>query len=172
MASRCSFTVLAFIICVLTAFVFADIQEKISVSGDDSVVIDDAQTEHEGNTPTTVESEDQIQEEAAGGQQWEATVMGTTQSDPPSVDEDVPDTEESPPPPPPDKDTFQEELVIRPLHSGDIYASFQFATLWDTDFVQGSRGMYAHLTQLYRRRHFIKKIQVKQNIVFASLEIS
>ncbi|XP_065142341.1 GPI transamidase component PIG-T [Paramisgurnus dabryanus] len=34
------------------------------------------------------------------------------------------------------KDQFQEELVIRPLHSGDIYASFQFSTLWDTDFLQ------------------------------------
>uniref|UniRef100_A0A8C2FYT2 Phosphatidylinositol glycan anchor biosynthesis, class T n=1 Tax=Cyprinus carpio TaxID=7962 RepID=A0A8C2FYT2_CYPCA len=33
-------------------------------------------------------------------------------------------------------DEFQEELVIRPLHSGDIYASFQFRTLWDTDFLQ------------------------------------
>lgn len=31
-------------------------------------------------------------------------------------------------------DDFQEELVIRPLHSGDIYASFQFRTLWHTDF--------------------------------------
>lgn len=32
------------------------------------------------------------------------------------------------------KDDFKEELVIRPLHSGDIYASFQFRTLWKTDF--------------------------------------
>uniref|UniRef100_A0A4W5NU97 Phosphatidylinositol glycan anchor biosynthesis class T n=1 Tax=Hucho hucho TaxID=62062 RepID=A0A4W5NU97_9TELE len=30
-----------------------------------------------------------------------------------------------------------EELVIRPLHSGDTYASFQFRTLWDTDFLRG-----------------------------------
>lgn len=29
---------------------------------------------------------------------------------------------------------FREELVIRPLHSGDIYASFQFRTLWKTNF--------------------------------------
>ncbi|XP_056097446.1 GPI transamidase component PIG-T [Rhinichthys klamathensis goyatoka] len=36
----------------------------------------------------------------------------------------------------PAKDQFEEELVIRPLHSGDIYASFQFRTLWDTDFLQ------------------------------------
>ncbi|XP_059396496.1 GPI transamidase component PIG-T-like isoform X1 [Carassius carassius] len=38
--------------------------------------------------------------------------------------------------PAPAKDQFQEELVIRPLHSGDIYASFQFRTLWDTDFLR------------------------------------
>ncbi|KAF7695969.1 GPI transamidase component PIG-T isoform X1 [Silurus meridionalis] len=38
--------------------------------------------------------------------------------------------------PPPAKDHFQEELVIRPLHSGDIYANFQFRTQLDTDFVQ------------------------------------
>uniref|UniRef100_A0A4W5NUA5 Phosphatidylinositol glycan anchor biosynthesis class T n=1 Tax=Hucho hucho TaxID=62062 RepID=A0A4W5NUA5_9TELE len=31
-----------------------------------------------------------------------------------------------------------EELVIRPLHSGDTYASFQFRTLWDTDFLRGN----------------------------------
>ncbi|KAF5909026.1 GPI transamidase component PIG-T-like, partial [Clarias magur] len=37
---------------------------------------------------------------------------------------------------PPAKDHFQEELVIRPLHSGDVYASFQFRTQLDTDFVQ------------------------------------
>ncbi|KAJ8257275.1 hypothetical protein GJAV_G00183840 [Gymnothorax javanicus] len=33
-------------------------------------------------------------------------------------------------------DQFQEELVIRPLQSGDIYSSFQFRTRWDTDFFQ------------------------------------
>ncbi|XP_061114042.1 GPI transamidase component PIG-T [Conger conger] len=33
-------------------------------------------------------------------------------------------------------DQFEEELVIRPLHSGDIYSSFQFRTRWDTDFFQ------------------------------------
>ncbi|MEQ2188155.1 hypothetical protein GOODEAATRI_012090 [Goodea atripinnis] len=37
-------------------------------------------------------------------------------------------------------DEFKEELVIRPLHSGDIYASFQFRTVWETDFTRGSKG--------------------------------
>ncbi|XP_077442241.1 GPI-anchor transamidase component PIGT [Vanacampus margaritifer] len=36
--------------------------------------------------------------------------------------------------PPRRKDDFQEELVIRPLASADIYASFQFRTLWEADF--------------------------------------
>lgn len=39
------------------------------------------------------------------------------------------------------QDDFQEELVIRPLHSGDIYASFQFRTLWQTDFMKGNKGV-------------------------------
>lgn len=39
------------------------------------------------------------------------------------------------------KDHFQEELVIRPLHSGDIYASFQFRTQLETDFLQGKKGL-------------------------------
>lgn len=46
----------------------------------------------------------------------------------------------------PAKDQFEEELVIRPLHSGDIYASFQFRTLWDTDFLQeGHKGELSSL---------------------------
>ncbi|XP_016364631.1 GPI transamidase component PIG-T-like [Sinocyclocheilus rhinocerous] len=44
----------------------------------------------------------------------------------------------------PAKDQFQEELVIRPLHSGDIYASFQFRTLWDTDFLQEGQKKVSH----------------------------
>uniref|UniRef100_A0A671LGL3 GPI transamidase component PIG-T-like n=1 Tax=Sinocyclocheilus anshuiensis TaxID=1608454 RepID=A0A671LGL3_9TELE len=46
--------------------------------------------------------------------------------------------------PAPAKDQFQEELVIRPLHSGDIYASFQFRTLWDTDFLQEGQKKVSH----------------------------
>lgn len=51
------------------------------------------------------------------------------------------------------QDDFQEELVIRPLHSGDNYASFQFRTLWQTDFMRGNKGMltiYVYLSKLYR----------------------
>ncbi|XP_048033959.1 LOW QUALITY PROTEIN: GPI transamidase component PIG-T [Megalobrama amblycephala] len=60
--------------------------------------------------------------------QWQSTDVEVDRSD---------GTEDSEPfRPAPAKDEFQEELVIRPLHSGDIYASFQFRTLWDTDFLQ------------------------------------
>ncbi|KAK9953764.1 hypothetical protein ABG768_015891 [Culter alburnus] len=60
--------------------------------------------------------------------QWQSTDVELDRSD---------GTEDSEPfRPAPAKDEFQEELVIRPLHSGDIYASFQFRTLWDTDFLQ------------------------------------
>ncbi|XP_061638832.1 GPI transamidase component PIG-T isoform X1 [Phyllopteryx taeniolatus] len=46
---------------------------------------------------------------------------------------------------PPQKDDFQEELVIRPLQSGDIYASFQFRTLWETDFIGGNKVSHYRL---------------------------
>uniref|UniRef100_A0A3B4YXE9 Phosphatidylinositol glycan anchor biosynthesis class T n=1 Tax=Seriola lalandi dorsalis TaxID=1841481 RepID=A0A3B4YXE9_SERLL len=40
---------------------------------------------------------------------------------------------------------FQEELVIRPLHSGDVYASFQFRTLWETDFTRENKVSHYRL---------------------------
>uniref|UniRef100_A0A674P666 Phosphatidylinositol glycan anchor biosynthesis class T n=1 Tax=Takifugu rubripes TaxID=31033 RepID=A0A674P666_TAKRU len=40
------------------------------------------------------------------------------------------------------KHDFREELVIRPLHSGDIYASFQFRTLWKTNFRENKVSHY------------------------------
>jgi len=47
-----------------------------------------------------------------------------------------------PPALPPPRDDFREELVVRPLHSGDIYASFQFRTVWDLMGQQkGVRGL-------------------------------
>ncbi|KAK7878621.1 hypothetical protein WMY93_030457 [Mugilogobius chulae] len=75
--------------------------------------------------------------------QWEPTEV--TESTP--EEEDAPVAAESAPPPGTtassagshSKEDFQEELVIRPLHSGDIYASFQFRTLWETDFKKGNK---------------------------------
>ncbi|XP_053706299.1 GPI transamidase component PIG-T [Synchiropus splendidus] len=46
---------------------------------------------------------------------------------------------------PQSSDDFQEELVFRPLHSGDIYASFQFRTLWKTDFSKGIKVSHYRL---------------------------
>lgn len=64
--------------------------------------------------------------------QWEETEVGNTAATEKldSLSDDIVLPSSAPKP----KDDFQEELVIRPLHSGDIYASFQFRTLWKTDF--------------------------------------
>jgi hypothetical protein len=32
------------------------------------------------------------------------------------------------------KDYFDEELLLKPLPSGHVYAYFQFTTLWDVEF--------------------------------------
>lgn len=104
---------LAFVLCGLVyVFVTADVQETNQVK------------DAEGQTHA-------VEEE----RQWEATEVKEA--------DHVPDTMQTPdvPPPTPAKDQFQEELVIRPLHSGDIYASFQFRTMWDTDFLRGSKGI-------------------------------
>jgi hypothetical protein len=34
----------------------------------------------------------------------------------------------------PQKDYFDEELLLKPLASGHVYAYFQFTTLWDVEF--------------------------------------
>lgn len=54
------------------------------------------------------------------------------------------------------KDDFQEELVIRPLHSGDIYASFQFRTRWKTDFREdeGKLSVSFHSQHILMCNHF------------------
>lgn len=31
------------------------------------------------------------------------------------------------------KDVFHEELLLRPLRTGQVYAHFQFTTVWDVD---------------------------------------
>lgn len=85
--------------------------------------------EKPGEVPPIVSDSDPIEEEY-DDKQWQATEEVVAKSEP--AEETAPH--------PPFKDEFKEELVIRPLHSGDIYASFQFRTLWDTDFVQGKRG--------------------------------
>jgi Gpi16 subunit, GPI transamidase component. len=38
----------------------------------------------------------------------------------------------------PSKDYFDEELLLKPLPSGHIYAYFQFTTVWDVEFEANS----------------------------------
>lgn len=90
------------------------------------------------------EEESRPEEVQAEEQQWQTTDFGMNDA----LEDNKADsgTEDSPGDsrsftPPPAKDHFQEELVIRPLHSGDIYATFQFRTQLDTDFLQeGKKG--------------------------------
>ncbi|XP_053338794.1 GPI transamidase component PIG-T [Clarias gariepinus] len=83
--------------------------------------------------------ESSTEEVQADTQQWQATDSGVNEalgdSEAVSGINDAPGDRKSFTKPPA-KDHFQEELVIRPLHSGDIYANFQFRTQLDTDFVQ------------------------------------
>lgn len=87
--------------------------------------------------------EESSNEEVQGEkQQWQMTDFGINDA----LEDDKADSGMNDSPgegraftPPPAKDHFQEELVIRPLHSGDIYASFQFHTQLDTDFVQEAK---------------------------------
>ncbi|PNF27160.1 GPI transamidase component PIG-T [Cryptotermes secundus] len=44
----------------------------------------------------------------------------------------------------PQKDYFDEELLLKPLPSGHVYAYFQFTTLWDVDF-EATSFQHCHL---------------------------
>uniref|UniRef100_A0A672Q6W6 Phosphatidylinositol glycan anchor biosynthesis class T n=1 Tax=Sinocyclocheilus grahami TaxID=75366 RepID=A0A672Q6W6_SINGR len=88
----------------------------------------------EVNTDGSVAGEDMNE------RQWQSTDVEVNRSDGTKTSE----TFTPAPAPAPARDQFQEELVIRPLHSGDIYASFQFRTLWDTDFLQERQKKVSH----------------------------
>lgn len=64
------------------------------------------------------------------------------------------------------KHDFREELVIRPLHSGDIYASFQFRTQWKTNFRENKGKL---TVSVYDRLHRILKHYALMCKAFASL---
>lgn len=64
------------------------------------------------------------------------------------------------------KHDFREELVIRPLHSGDIYASFQFRTLWKTNFRENKGKLTVSVND---RLHLILKHDTLMCKVFASV---
>lgn len=134
-AHRCSYTAVLLSFCGLSLFIVAGGQKTTLPVGEHAAA--------NGNPQTGTETAEQTTEPPAVEEElWEATeVEGATPDD---AATDTPDTSTqesvvlSPVAQP--KDDFQEELVIRPLPSGDIYASFQFRTLWETDF-RGNKGM-------------------------------
>lgn len=85
-----------------------------------------------GDPRAGAETKQTAEEPASDERRWEETEVKESQ-------QQVSDTAELPPKLQA-KEDFQEELVIRPLHSGDIYASFQFRTVWETDFMKGNKG--------------------------------
>uniref|UniRef100_A0AAV2LXW8 Uncharacterized protein n=1 Tax=Knipowitschia caucasica TaxID=637954 RepID=A0AAV2LXW8_KNICA len=91
-------------------------------------------------TPRSVNSEPKYPETTLEtplekGEQWEPTEV---KESPPEDTASFP-AENAASPAAHGTEDFQEELVIRPLHSGDIYASFQFRTAWETDFMNGNK---------------------------------
>ncbi|XP_008316925.1 GPI transamidase component PIG-T [Cynoglossus semilaevis] len=130
-AHRCGFLPPLFILCALSVLTVTWTQETIPLGSHRAAAAD--------SKPTDTKSVAQTTEQLAVEQrQWEATEVEEATSAAAAVSkqdnsspEDVVQTSTPKP-----KDEFQEELVVRPLHSGDIYASFQFRTLWQTDFTR------------------------------------
>ncbi|XP_029975498.1 GPI transamidase component PIG-T [Salarias fasciatus] len=135
-APKCGLSVFLFILFGLTITTLAD--------GHGSTLTD-GQNAGAADSPEAAEpaAERPVLEE----RRWEATeVQEATSSDAADGKQETspPQTVITPSVPQP-KDDFQEELVIRPLHSGDIYASFQFRTLWETDFMRGNKVSHYRL---------------------------
>lgn len=123
--------------CTLSLFIIAHSQEPTVAAGLHTPELENPHTASE--TPENTGGEPAVEEKL-----WEATAVGDEAlHDATTEEQDTPahETKVSPPTST-GNDDFQEELVIRPLHSGDIYASFQFRTLWHTDF-RRSKGMLA-----------------------------
>lgn len=109
-------------------FIFANSQETTLSAGFQATATYDLQQ--------PAESPEHTAEQPAEERRWEATQVedatpGYDTADKQGTSTHVTEINTSAAQP---KDDFQEELVIRPLHSGDIYTSFQFRTLWETDF--------------------------------------
>lgn len=136
-AYRTSRSAVLLIFCGLLVFAVVEGQETTPTDSDRAAVTDDAQADTETAEKTT-------EQPAVEERRWEATVVDEATPDEAAaaaekhdlpVPESVPHSSVPRP-----RDDFQEELVIRPLHSGDIYASFQFRTLWETDFTRENKG--------------------------------
>ncbi|KAM7412153.1 hypothetical protein PAMA_021893 [Pampus argenteus] len=127
----CSYPAVLFILCSFAVFVVADSQDATLISSHDATTANSPQT-------AAKTAEQTAEQPAVEERQWEATPQDSAEPGaevPPEV----------PPVQPQPKDGFQEELVIRPLHSGDIYASFQFRTMWETDFMRGNKVSHYRL---------------------------
>ncbi|XP_058499547.1 GPI transamidase component PIG-T [Solea solea] len=128
-ARRCLSSVLLFILCTFSVFTITRCQET-TLAGVNGAAAGDS-------SPADTEAAEQTVEQT----RWEATEDTEAIPDEAAADKQdsaAPETV-APSSTPPPKDDFQEELVIRPLHSGDIYASFQFRTLWQTDFTRENK---------------------------------
>ncbi|KAK5863388.1 hypothetical protein PBY51_000421 [Eleginops maclovinus] len=140
-AHRCSYSALLLIICSVSVFIVAYSQETTPAVDHHAAAVED----HPQATTDTTEKTSQ--QPAVEERSWEETeVEEVTLHEAPAGTQDTsaPETE-APSPVPQPKDDFKEELVIRPLHSGDIYASFQFRTLWETDFMRGNKVSHYRL---------------------------
>ncbi|XP_031700977.1 GPI transamidase component PIG-T [Anarrhichthys ocellatus] len=141
-AHRCSHSALLLILCSSWVFIVAGSQEMTPTGDHHATVVDNPQTVTE-TAAQTAEQPAVVEEE----RRWEATEVEEATPDEVATDKQdtsAPDTVVHSSVPP-SKDDFQEELVIRPLHSGDIYASFQFRTLWETDFLRGNKVSHYRL---------------------------
>ncbi|XP_041112755.1 GPI transamidase component PIG-T-like [Polyodon spathula] len=92
------------------------------------------------------------QADSAG--RWVSIEVGSVRVEEPVADEklenlqaefDLQDALQQSKPVPTPRDHFAEELVIRPLLSGDIYTNFQFRTRWDTDLHRGKKVSHYRL---------------------------
>ncbi|KAJ8369465.1 hypothetical protein SKAU_G00094930 [Synaphobranchus kaupii] len=101
-------------------------EEPKSVDGADSVLPERADTRESNEFSQRQDDSNAWHEALESGSRWEATEVE-------NLREEVAETFDSARHRRYD-DQFQEELVIRPLNSGDIYSSFQFRTRWDMDF--------------------------------------
>ncbi|XP_060913130.1 GPI transamidase component PIG-T [Labrus mixtus] len=129
-AHRCSFSAILRIFCYVSwlAFIVAESQET---------KLNDAHRASAVERPHTDDTARRVSEQPAVEETQ--TAEDTEQQEPAAHETVVPSSVPS------FKDDFQEELVIRPLHSGDIYASFQFRTLWETDFMSGNKVSHYRL---------------------------
>uniref|UniRef100_A0A3Q3KQE8 Phosphatidylinositol glycan anchor biosynthesis, class T n=1 Tax=Monopterus albus TaxID=43700 RepID=A0A3Q3KQE8_MONAL len=139
-AYRCSYSAVLLILCICSVSTAIDSEETTLTGAHHVGEVDNTQTATETGEQTT---EQPVVEE----RRWEA--IDVEEATPGDSDIDEKDTSAPetivPLTVPQLKDDFQEELVIRPLHSGDIYASFQFRTLWETDFMKGNKVSHYRL---------------------------